>query len=172
MNQVVWKPRCSVFCTASSDRTVALWDARSGRRLASFCGHVNSCNHCCFADDGHLVASCDTDGNIRTWDVRTMREVMSMTLSPCSANQCIFDRSGTVTHRVQCAVCARLRIQVLLVAYDDGFVHCCDPLSGHTFHEFMAHNGGALSILCDADNTAVLTSGSDHFVRYWSAENA
>ena len=57
MMQVCWQPYSNVLCTGSSDKTVSLWDARSGLCTQTLYGHQNSCNHVCFDLKGELVAS-------------------------------------------------------------------------------------------------------------------
>lgn len=44
VNEVCWQPFSSSLCTASSDKTVSIWDARSGLCTQTFYGHHNSCN--------------------------------------------------------------------------------------------------------------------------------
>lgn len=44
VNEVCWQPFSNNLCTASSDKTVSIWDARSGLCTQTFYGHHNSCN--------------------------------------------------------------------------------------------------------------------------------
>ena len=44
VNEVCWQPFSSSLCTASSDKTVSVWDARSGLCTQTFYGHHNSVN--------------------------------------------------------------------------------------------------------------------------------
>lgn len=48
VNEATWQPYTNVLCTASSDKTVSLWDARTSLCLQTFYGHANSCNHAAF----------------------------------------------------------------------------------------------------------------------------
>ena len=54
----------------AGDKTVSLWDARTGLCVQTFYGHANAVNHACASRDGATVASCDADGAARLWDVR------------------------------------------------------------------------------------------------------
>ena len=42
------KPSLLTFPAASSDKTVSVWDVRSGLPTQTFYGHRNSCNHVCY----------------------------------------------------------------------------------------------------------------------------
>ena len=41
---MAWQPYSSSLLTASSDKTVSIWDARSGLCTQTFYGHHNSCS--------------------------------------------------------------------------------------------------------------------------------
>jgi hypothetical protein len=48
VNGIMWQLYTSIICTASSDKTVSLWDARSSLCVQTFYGHKSSCNHAAF----------------------------------------------------------------------------------------------------------------------------
>jgi WD40 repeat protein len=82
--------------TASSDKTVSVWDARAALCVQTFYGHHNSCNACSFNLVGTTVASTDADGVVKLWDVRMVAEIMTINSGKFPANSCEFDRSGQV----------------------------------------------------------------------------
>ncbi len=62
--------------TASSDRTVAIWDCRQNwRRVATLNGHEGAVWQAAFVAGGELVASSSNDSTIRVWNWRQEREV-------------------------------------------------------------------------------------------------
>ena len=84
------------MCTASSDKTVSIWDARSGLCASTFYGHTNSCNHATFDLAGTMIATTDADGVAKLWDVRMVAERMTFDVGEYPANKCSLDRSGKV----------------------------------------------------------------------------
>ena len=58
VNEVCWQPFSSSLCTASSDKTVSIWDARSGLCTQAFYGHHNSCNCVAFNCQVHHPVPC------------------------------------------------------------------------------------------------------------------
>ena len=96
VNSVCWQPFTNNLCTGSSDKTVSLWDARTGLCAQTFYGHLNSCNSVVFDLKGEFVASCDADGVIKLWDVRMVAGMASIDVGPHSANKVSLDRSGKV----------------------------------------------------------------------------
>ncbi len=56
------------------DKTVRLWDARSGAPAGEFRGHRDWVNAVDVSPDGRLGLSCDRAGSLRVWDVASGRE--------------------------------------------------------------------------------------------------
>lgn len=71
VNEVCWQPFSSSLCTASSDKTVSIWDTRTGLCTQTFYGHHNSVNCVAFNcqvsitikhnKHGALCANCHQD---------------------------------------------------------------------------------------------------------------
>jgi WD40 repeat protein len=61
--------------TASGDKTLSLWDLRSGLCTQTFYGHHNAVNHASFSVRGDTLVSSDADGIVKVWDVRMVGEL-------------------------------------------------------------------------------------------------
>jgi sperm-associated antigen 16 protein len=96
VNSVAWQPFGVAVATASSDKTVSVWDARSGLCAQTFYGHTNSCNAAAFSLRADTLASTDADGNVKLWDTRMVAEILSLATGKAAANKVAFDRSGQV----------------------------------------------------------------------------
>jgi WD40 repeat protein len=56
---------------SSGDRTVRLWDVRTGECLHILRGHQEWIWAIAFSPDGNTLVSCSSDGTIKLWDVAT-----------------------------------------------------------------------------------------------------
>jgi WD40 repeat protein len=59
----------TVLASASTDRTVRVWDPVTGAELVALAGHYDSVNHIAFNADGTLLTSASDDGTVRLWAV-------------------------------------------------------------------------------------------------------
>merc|ERR1719160_806085 len=96
VNQVTFQPFSNNVLTASGDKTVSLWDLRSGFCVQTFYGHANACNSAVFNLKGDTIASCDSDGIVKLWDIKMVSEYLQINTGQHPANSAAFDRSGKV----------------------------------------------------------------------------
>ena len=71
---VAFSPDGSTVASASYDRTVKLWDARSGEERQTLKGHDDSVTAVAFSPDGSTVASASDDQTVKLWDARSGEE--------------------------------------------------------------------------------------------------
>ena len=69
---VAWSPDGKTLATASTDGTAKLWDAATGRELATLKGHARGdVNVVAFSPDGQTLATGGDDHTVRIWDAHT-----------------------------------------------------------------------------------------------------
>ena len=59
------------MASGSGDRTIRLWDVRTGQTLQILKGHASGVSSVCFSPDSWTLASGGEDGTIKLWDVQT-----------------------------------------------------------------------------------------------------
>jgi WD40 repeat protein len=67
------------LASGSADRTIKLWDIKSGVELQTLKGHSGSVSFLAFSGDGQTLASGSQDYTIQLWDTKTGRELQRLT---------------------------------------------------------------------------------------------
>jgi WD40 repeat protein len=71
VTSVVFSPDGSHIASGSGDKTVQIWDARTGVHLTTLKGHSGSVRSIAFSPDGSHIASGSGDNTVQIWDART-----------------------------------------------------------------------------------------------------
>ena len=69
----------SRIVSGSDDRTIRLWDAKSGKEVFRLGGYnSHSVKSVAFSPDGSRIASSSNDGTIRLWDAKSGKKVLKL----------------------------------------------------------------------------------------------
>jgi len=73
VNQVAFSPDGRWFASASFDRSVRLWDGRTGRYVHAFRGHVGDVYQLSWSADSRLLVSASKDSTVKCWNVTSRK---------------------------------------------------------------------------------------------------
>ena len=154
VNGCIFSPDGTKILSASSDKTLKLWDAESGAELRTFTGHSDLVNGCAFSPDGTKIISASWDQTLKLWDVETGAEIRTFTGHSGLVNGCAFSPDGT---------------KIVSASWDQT-LKLWDVETGVEIRTFTGHldrvNGCAFS----PDNTEILSISNDNTLKLWDVE--
>jgi WD40 repeat protein len=71
---VSFSPDGQRVATAGYDRTIRIWDARTGQEILILRGHTRQVSTVRILPDGHRLISASVDQTIRLWDATPLPE--------------------------------------------------------------------------------------------------
>jgi len=71
VNGCAFSPSGDSIVSASDDRTLKVWDARTGEERSTLCGHSSWVWGCAFSPTGDYIVSASYDRTLKVWDART-----------------------------------------------------------------------------------------------------
>ena len=69
------QPGWPAWVTASEDDTARLWEAETGKTIASSEGHMGSVLSAAFSPDGRRVVTASYDNTARLWEVESGKTI-------------------------------------------------------------------------------------------------
>jgi WD40 repeat protein len=143
-------PDGAQLVTGGEDRTVRVWDTKTGKQLRSFQGHATKVTAVAVRSDGRQVASAAEDGAVRVWDLNASDEHRAMT----DAKESLW------------AVAVSPDGKRLAAAGADRKIRVYDPDTGKLQATLDA--GAAMTSLAFfPDNTRLAAGGGDNKVKVW-----
>ncbi|CAD8120191.1 unnamed protein product [Paramecium sonneborni] len=70
-----FSPDKTLLASGNADKSIHLWDVKTGQQKAKLDGHSDYVRSVCFSPDGTTLASGSVDKSIRLWDVKTEQQI-------------------------------------------------------------------------------------------------
>ncbi|RWS17797.1 notchless protein 1-like protein [Dinothrombium tinctorium] len=73
VNDVKFSPDTRIIASASFDKSIKLWDGKSGKFITSLRGHVHCVYQVSWSADSRLLVSGSADSTLKVWDMSTKK---------------------------------------------------------------------------------------------------
>ena len=141
--------------TASADKTARVWDADSGRPLASLQGHTEPVESAAFSPDGKRVVTASFDKTARVWDADSGKPLATLQGHTQMVRSAAFSPDG----------------KRIVTASFDKTARVWDADSGKTLASLQGHTNGVTSAAFGPDGKRVVTASADKTARVWDADS-
>ncbi|ETO03613.1 WD-40 repeat-containing protein [Reticulomyxa filosa] len=189
VNTVKFSPDGTKIVSASCDKTIRIWDIRSGKEIKLLKGHSDIVNEAQFSPDGSTIVSCSKDNTIRLWDIYSGHEIKRIYLNNIASAK--FTSNGKsivfslcnaiglwditteqnikilgdldITCNLQCSP----NDQIVVFALNDNTIVIWNVKTNEIIHKLKGHCGTVEKIAFSSNGRFIVSCSKDKTIRLW-----
>ncbi|HXF41542.1 MAG TPA: TIR domain-containing protein [Blastocatellia bacterium] len=195
IGRIAWSPDGAYLASPSGDKTIRIWDERSGAMAHTLQGHTREVNSVAWSPDSERLASASNDRTIRLWETDSgenlhtleghSNEVISVAWSPDGQRLAstsddntirLWDTSSgkqlqTLKGNTELAISVAWSPdgQRLASASEGSSIHLWDASGGKHLQTLKGHTAIAISVAWSPDGQYLATTSEDKTIRLWDA---
>jgi WD40 repeat protein len=154
-NSVAISSDGNYIASGNNDKTVYLWEVKTGKEIRFFLGHASSVTSVAFSGDSKTLVSGSGDKTMRLWEVNTGKEIRTF-LGHTSGVTSV-DLGGDD--------------QTLVSGSWDRTVRLWDVHTGKEILTFMGHTDYVTSVALSGDGQTLVSGSNDKTVRFWDIQS-
>ena len=152
VNSVAFSTDGKSIASGSLDKTIRIWDAKTGKPIKTFSGHTNAVNSVAFSPDGKSIVSGFGD-NVGIWDVKTGNTIKTLE-GHTDVSSVAFSTDGKSI--------ASGSLDNTIIIWDVETGNLIKTLRGHTYYVY--------SVAFSPDGTTIASGSWDKTIRIWNVE--
>jgi uncharacterized protein (TIGR03067 family) len=193
VSALAFSPDGKILASGNVKKALMLWEASSGKPIASLRGHAKDISSLAFRRDGTILASASLDTTIDLWDISAAKHITTIYPSGPSIHAVDFNPDGSLlasagsggsiklweipSGKEKAEFITRKKIsslafspdgKVLVAGTDDNFIQFWDVPSGRRLDNLQAHSDIVSSVAISSDGKRLATCSKDKTIRLWN----
>jgi len=153
IGRIAWSPDGSYLASPSKDKTIRIWDVRSGACVRTLQEHTGEVNSVAWLPDGQRLASASDDETIHLWEVRSGKYLQTLNGHTDFVNSVAWSPDG----------------QRLASASADKTIRLWEATSGKHLQTLQGHTASVRGVAWSPDGHRLASASRDNTLRLWDA---
>jgi WD40 repeat protein len=150
---VAYSPDGQTLASGSWDKTIKLWNVKTGNLLQTLTGHSDQVRSVAYSPDGQTLASGSSDKTIKLWNVRTGNLLQTLTGHSDSV-WLAYSPDG----------------QTLASGSWDNTIKIWDVKTGNLLQTLTGHSDSVYSVAYSPDGQTLASGSSDNTIKLWNVK--
>ncbi|CAD8129721.1 unnamed protein product [Paramecium sonneborni] len=151
---VCFSPDGTTLASGSYDKSICLWDVKTGLQKAKLNGHRSQVRSVCFSPDGTSLASGSFDESIILWEVKTRKRKSKLDCHKYPVISICFSPDGTT----------------LASGSFDQSIRLWDVKTGQQKANLDGHSNSVFSVSFSPDGTTLASGSGDQSILLWDVK--
>lgn len=143
------------FLASGADKTIHLWNTRSGEQLRTLKGHTHTVLNLAWSANGQSLSSYSSDKSVRQWDVQSGKQLGIRKGHGNEVFGVAFSPEGRLTASV----------------FREQTIRLWDTRTGNLRKELDGHTATVLMVVWSPDGRALASTSVDATIRIWNVQS-
>jgi Tol biopolymer transport system component len=148
---VAWSPDGKTVASASGDKTIKLWEAATGKLLATLQGHTDLVKGVAWSPDGKALASASADKTIKLWETATGKLLATLQGHTETVLRVAWSPDG----------------KTLASASVDNTISLWEAATGKLLATLQGHTETVYGVAWSPDGKTLASSSADKTIKLW-----